>query len=452
MRKRWRHLFVLVPAIMVVGGCTTTARGPEAPLDLAARQVPADQMEALLAKAEADLRERRLESALNGFTSVLKASPDNARAQAGLAETHLAMGDGEMALRAFDGVAGPLAGQPHVLQGRGLAHLLVGNPAAAQPLLTRAVEADPSLWRAWNALALLADRQRNWAQADAAYQRAKEAAPAAAEVYNNHGYSLLQRGQHAAAVPLFQQALLLDPSLEPARNNLTLAGALQGRYEGALAAVPAENIPVALNNVGFAALLRGDYPAAETYLSRAVQSSPRHFERANENLRWLTYLREGAPAAPAPAAAAPSPPRQLVEPATVATRPAPIPPAPAAPTPVAQAPSPPAPVAATPVSLSRPAVREPVSGADGGARIALSAYSTEERARRDWEWLSKKHAAILAGREPIFTTITRPTDDRTLVHVRLAFGERAEAVRVCEELRARNQECQVLRPARSEQE
>ena len=106
----------------------------------------------------------------------------------------------------------------------------------------------------------------------------------------------LQRGEHAKSVPLFQKALQVDPTLEAARNNITLAGALQGRYEGALASVSADTMPVALNNIGYVALLRGDYPSAETYLTRAVQTSPRHFERAYENLRWLNYVRGTGPA------------------------------------------------------------------------------------------------------------------------------------------------------------
>jgi Flp pilus assembly protein TadD len=307
MRKAWKHLLVLVPAALIATGCAgnvgSVGAGP--PLDMSVRQITPEQVNPTLAQAENDLRERRLDTALGNFQSVLRVQPDNPRAHTGVAESYIAMGNGDLALKAYADWPGQTAEQPQALQGRGIAHLLTGNEAAAQPLLTKAVEADPSLWRAWNALGLTNDRKRNWTQADICYQRAAKANPGAAEVLNNRGYSLMQRGEHAASVSLFRQALQIDPTLEAARNNLTLATALQGRYEGALTAIPSEAMPVALNNVGYAALLRGDYPTAETYLTRAVQTSPRHFERANENLRWLTYLRgSGTENARAPSKAA----------------------------------------------------------------------------------------------------------------------------------------------------
>lgn len=294
MKRAWRHLLVLIPAALIATGCAGI-RGTGDGLDVNAGLMAPDQRDALLAQAEADLRERRLEAALNGFSSVQKALPNNARAQTGMAETYLAMGNAELALKTYAALPQHAAEQPQALQGRGIAALLLGDEAAALQYLSRAVEADPSLWRAWNTLGMLHARTRNWAQADVSYQRAAQANPGAAEIHNNHGFSLIQRGDYAAAIPLLTQALKIDPAMEAARNNLTLATALQGRYETALAAIPSEALPVALNNIGYAAMMRRDYPTAESYLTRAVQSSPRHFAQANENLRWLTYLRGTAP-------------------------------------------------------------------------------------------------------------------------------------------------------------
>lgn len=292
MRKAWRHMLVLVPAALMASGCAGPREVAPA-LDVNVRQVAPDRVDAMLAQAEADLAERRLQNALSGFSAVLKAVPDNLRARAGIAETYLAMGQGDLALKAYAAWPAEEAEQPHILQGRGIASLLTGSAELAEPPLYKAVEADPSLWRSWNALGLIHDRKRDWAEADRCYERATQANPKAAESYNNWGYSMLQRGDYARSIPLLQTALQNDAALEAARNNLALAGALQGRYEGALAAVPADTMPVALNNVGYAALLRGDYSSAETYLTRAVQTSPRHFERAYENLRWLKYVRGG---------------------------------------------------------------------------------------------------------------------------------------------------------------
>jgi Flp pilus assembly protein TadD len=251
------------------------------------------QIEGTLAQAAADQRDRRLDKALSGYLAVLTTDPGNTRARDGAADTCLAMGNAGLALKMYDSAPSDQAERPQALQGRGLALLQAGGDEAARDLLVRAVNADPSLWRSWNGLALLHDRQHEWVQADAGYRSAADANPEAAEVFNNWGYSLLQRGDRDAAIAYFQQALRIDPALEAAGNNLVLAMALQGQYERALAASPAAGLPVALNNVGFAAIVRGDYDSAETYLVRAVQASPRYFERASENLRWLNYLRAG---------------------------------------------------------------------------------------------------------------------------------------------------------------
>ncbi|HYH17740.1 MAG TPA: tetratricopeptide repeat protein [Azospirillum sp.] len=296
MMKFWGRILVLGSIALSVAGCASDFRGRTgASAEAARQQMAPDQRTLVLAQAESDLRERKLDAALNGFLSVLQGYPDDPRAHAGTGETYLAMGNGELALKAYEAWPASIANGAEAFQGRGIAHVLLGDEAAARTNLTKAVEADPSLWRAWNALGLINDRGRNWAQADQCYQKAAQINPGAAEIYNNRGYSLLQRGDHASAIPLFNQALRIDPTLEAARNNLTLASALQGRYEGALTAIPSEVLPTALNNVGYAALLRRDYASAELYLTRAVQSSPRYFEKANENLRWLNYLRGASP-------------------------------------------------------------------------------------------------------------------------------------------------------------
>ena len=42
---------------------------------------------------------------------------------------------------------------------------------------------------------------------------------------------------------------------------------------------------------------------------------------------------------------------------------------------------------------------------------------------------------------------TRASDGKRLIHLRVAFPDQAEAARVCAALRARKQDCTVLRPA-----
>lgn len=294
MKRPGMSACLLLPALLLAAGCAGT-RPLEPSSSLELQRMSVDQIETALNQADADLGAKKLEAALSGFSNVLKTDAANERALVGLAETHLAMGNGELAMKTVESWPAHLSARPHGMQTRGMASLLAGNDEAAQRYLTAAVGADPSLWRAWAALGRVHDRRRDWPQAETAYQRALQVNPQSAELLNDRGYSLLLRGKHAEAEASLQKALQVDPTLEAARNNLTLALALQGRYDTALASIPAENIPVALNNVGFAALVRGDYRSAETYLNRAIETSPRHFEKAAENQRWLAYLRSSSP-------------------------------------------------------------------------------------------------------------------------------------------------------------
>ncbi len=291
MKTAWAQ--IAVATTLALGACAAP-QPPAVQQEAIAPKASDEDVRTRLAQAHADLAEGRIEAARKGFDTVLKARPANVSARAGLAETYLAEGDGERALVVYAALPSAEAEQPAALQGRGIAHLLTGDDSGAEPLLAKAVAADPTLWRAWNGLGLIHDGQGRWGEADRAYRMAAEAAPSAAAIHNNWGYSLLQRGEDAQAINHLRKALELSPTLEAAKGNLTLARALTGNYEAALAASPADGLPVALNNVGFAALLRGDYAAAEDFLSRALQSSPRHFPSARENLRWLNYLKAAA--------------------------------------------------------------------------------------------------------------------------------------------------------------
>ncbi len=98
------------------------------------------------------------------------------------------------------------------------------------------------------------------------------------------------------AVTDFNRALRIDPEFEVARENLRLALAWQGKYVHAMAGAPDTDMARILNNVGFIALMRGDYGNAEAYLLRAMEVDPRYNAPAARNLTYLKQVRELAEA------------------------------------------------------------------------------------------------------------------------------------------------------------
>ena len=112
-------------------------------------------------------------------------------------------------------------------------------------------------------------RAKTGTRARAAYERALALAPDEGAVLNNFGLSKLSAGDYDAAAALFVRALEASPDLAAAETNLRLALALGGRYDEALAGRRRRGrLPDALNNAGYAALLRGDYAQARILLLR----------------------------------------------------------------------------------------------------------------------------------------------------------------------------------------
>ena len=73
--------------------------------------------------------------------------------------------------------------------------------------------------------------------------------------------------------------------------------ALQGQYDDALAGVPSEALPDALNNAGYAALLRGDYARSRILLLQAIELSPSFHQPAWSNLQFLGSVESRRPKA-----------------------------------------------------------------------------------------------------------------------------------------------------------
>jgi Flp pilus assembly protein TadD len=181
--------------------------------------------------------------------------------------------------------------QPRALQGRGLALLLSDKRDAGFELLTQAVTADPTLWRAWNGIGQYHDGRQNWAEANRSYTIALQQNPKSSMVLTNVGASLLLQGRHREAEEKLARALALEPTNGVARTNLRLALAWQGRYVDALVGAKGEELISVLNDIGYVAILRRDYGNAEAYLTRALKESPTFYEPAWHNLQYMRSMQ-----------------------------------------------------------------------------------------------------------------------------------------------------------------
>lgn len=186
-------------------------------------------------------------------------------------------------------------------QGLGLTRLRQGQDAAAVVALDAALAANPGSIRGWIGRGVAADHQRDWPAADTAYARALALDPRSAAALTNRGYSKLLRGRFAEAAADSAAALAVDAKLAAAANNLRLARAMQGDYKAAFAGSTKVSLARDLNTVGFAAMTRGDYGVAETFFTRAMQTSPQFDRVAWDNLVYLKQLAHTPPGPGTPA-------------------------------------------------------------------------------------------------------------------------------------------------------
>jgi Flp pilus assembly protein TadD len=172
----------------------------------------------------------------------------------------------------------------------GIAALKLGNTKDAREFLQKAISSDDESWQAWNALGVLCDRERDWDGADAAYATADELAPHQPEVLNNHGWSLLLRGEWASAIQVLETAALADPKSQRVVNNLELArAAVAAELPRRRLGESDSQFAARLNDAGVAAEMRGQRDKAVAAFTRALTVSDSWYSRAANNLATVQH-------------------------------------------------------------------------------------------------------------------------------------------------------------------
>jgi Flp pilus assembly protein TadD len=175
-----------------------------------------------------------------------------------------------------------------------------GLEAAAVVAFERAAQANPGASTLYR-LGTLLTRSGETARARAAFERALVLQPDLAEANNDLGALLAQDGDLDAAIARFRAALASTPAYPDALNNLGYALLLTGHddearalYEKALVLQP--DFPEALNNLGLLFGRAGDMDRAERYFRDALARRADYGEAAN-NLALVLVSRRQADAA-----------------------------------------------------------------------------------------------------------------------------------------------------------
>jgi Flp pilus assembly protein TadD len=292
-----RSIVLAAASIVICGlaGCATAPVEPSAALPPAENLIEVTSAEDARKQAEEARAKGNSELALRLYVEAADRDPTDAESLYQIGALYEERKDLTLAARAYSRAVQIDPVHARALAALGLCYFETRQFESAAEMLSRAVAADPTQWRGHNALGLIDDTRGSHESAAMHYAAALAIRPDSAAVLNNRGYSSYLAGNLEAAERDFRASLAVDPEYDRAWQNLGLVFARQGRYETALAMLGrVQSRHVAANDVGYIAMVSGDYAAAETLFSDAIRLSPRYYETANENVAELKRRRAEA--------------------------------------------------------------------------------------------------------------------------------------------------------------
>ena len=281
---------IIVAAVLVCGlaACAGTSTDPAAEAPTVAVSTPDEarsRAAEALAKGDTDL-------ALRSYVEAADLDPNDADSLYQIGAIYEQRGDLVLAARAYARAVHVDPQHARALEALGLRYFDDKQLEEARPLLEQAVAASPERWRSHNALGVIADSKGEHAVAATHYAAALAIRPGATAVLNNRGYSSYLAGNLAAAERDFRAVLTVDPEYQRAWQNLGLIYARRGDYMTAVDTISrVVSRHVATNDVGYIAMVSGDYGYAELLFGEAIRLSPVYYETANQNLAELRRRR-----------------------------------------------------------------------------------------------------------------------------------------------------------------
>jgi Flp pilus assembly protein TadD len=305
-RPRFYVLAASFSALMMMSACSGALRSSPGSADMErileevkGPEVPG-MKEALLNGAKQAEAARNYASAAQFYGQLVEKYPDEPEYAFQMAEAMRKAGAYEDALVAYTAVEAKEDYRIRALEGAGLTMMAQGDFDEAGDKLADVMAADTTRWRTINAIGILFTVKQMYPEARQYFAEAMVQAPKNVAVRNNMGLMEALAKQYDEAVRLLKEAGDMagkDPQQKMRTDlNLALVYAIKGDLQLAeRAAMPHLTEAQLLNNMGYYAYLAEDDQLAKSYLNMALTSSPRHYEKAWQNLETLNKLINNAP-------------------------------------------------------------------------------------------------------------------------------------------------------------
>ena len=178
------------------------------------------------------------------------------------------------------------------LMGKGRNYETSGKLDKAREIYESLIVAYSDRAEAYHRLAVVADRQRRYREAQGLYSEALRLEPNNPQLFNDLGYCFFLQGQLGKAESALIKAVAMEPSNERYHNNLGLVYGHQGDYERALEEFrKAGSEADAQYSLAFIFASQDNVEAAKERFHLALLSDPTH-EKSREALRGFERYEE----------------------------------------------------------------------------------------------------------------------------------------------------------------
>ncbi len=288
----------LVFMALLLSACATTSEPLHySPVRSAAMQETAEDQEnkmaslsykELLGRGNQHLATGNTKLALLHFQMALKKQDDSAAAYTGLGETLALSGESQAAHNLLDKALLIDSQNRQALISTGKLYREEKNYAQAEISFNRAMKIYPADPEILTELAITYGRMGKEDKAQLLLIKVVEQKPQDASAFNNLGFNYLLRNNYAEAIKTLQTALAIEPDNSRIQNNLAAAYALNNQSKKAFNLFRKTGSDATANNdLGYLYMVMGMEDTARTFFEKALESHPRHYVRAKENLLLL---------------------------------------------------------------------------------------------------------------------------------------------------------------------
>ncbi len=275
-----------------------TSADPKKPLQPMSGEKILDQLDgpkvdsisdSVVTSAEAAFKKGEYAKAAQYYNQLIQQKPKEMRFLLGYADSLRLDGKAVNAREAYEKALEVDPNSIDAFEGKGLSLMEEGKFDAAIGIFNTILSKDASRWRTINAIGVALALTNRGDEAMQYYNAALEFEPNSSIVLNNMGLLQALIGKHEEAIATLNRASQLlrdkDPRKQQVDLNLALVYGISGRMEQAEnTARPYLSQAALYNNLGFYAKLSNNQDLAKSYLTKALDTSPVHYEKAWKNM------------------------------------------------------------------------------------------------------------------------------------------------------------------------